>query len=86
MINKKEYGEFISLYNNIKDIDSYYIRKDVKINKIKILQEGISENNSILFCIKNKINELDKNNYNEFIGMLEGFSISLKIYCVINLI
>lgn len=86
MINKKYYNEFITLYNNIKEIDSYYIRKDVKINKIKILQNGISENNSILFCIKNKINELNKNNYFEFIGILEGFSISLKIYCAINLI
>lgn len=85
MINKKYYNEFITLYNNIKEINNFYIKKDVKIDKIKVLQNGISENNSILYNIKDRIEKLNKNNYVEFIGILEGFNISLKLYYVNNL-
>lgn len=88
MINKKEYGEFITIYNITKEIDCYYKRIDKKIENIQLLKlEYQTEKSIVLFSyINEKIKLLNKNNYNEFIGIIEGIKTTLNIYYVNNLI
>ena len=87
MINKKEYGEFITLYNTIKEINNYYKRIDKKIENTQLLKlEYQTEKSIVLFSyINEKIKLLNKNNYNEFLGIIEGIKTIFNIYYVNNL-